>query len=97
MLYQLSYSRLTLFFRVRSSSQPSSATRLLRSHGEGRIRTSEGNRRQIYSLLPLATRVPLRTQRADGQTRTGNLLITSQLLFRLSYIGLLSGNFRQER
>src|SRR6266849_193939 len=29
--------------------------------GEGRIRTSVGYRRQIYSLLPLATRVPLRT------------------------------------
>jgi hypothetical protein len=30
-------------------------------NGEGRIRTSEGIRRQIYSLLPLATRVPLRS------------------------------------
>src|SRR5437016_4341628 len=28
-------------------------------NGEGRIRTSVGYRRQIYSLLPLATRVPL--------------------------------------
>lgn len=28
------------------------------SNGEGRIRTSEGVRRQIYSLLPLATRAP---------------------------------------
>ena len=28
--------------------------------GEGRIRTSEGISRQIYSLLPLATREPLR-------------------------------------
>jgi hypothetical protein len=28
--------------------------------GEGRIRTSEGVRRQIYSLLPLAARAPLR-------------------------------------
>ncbi len=27
--------------------------------GEGRIRTFEGIRRQIYSLLPLATRAPL--------------------------------------
>ncbi len=27
--------------------------------GEGRIRTSEALRRQIYSLLPLATREPL--------------------------------------
>src|SRR2546426_5302020 len=30
------------------------------ANGEGRIRTSVGIRRQIYSLLPLATRVPLR-------------------------------------
>src|SRR5208282_824860 len=45
-LYQLSYSR-----------SPH------RTHhytgGEGRIRTSEGISRQIYSLLPLATREPL--------------------------------------
>ena len=31
-----------------------------RHDGEGRIRTSEGVRRQIYSLLPLAARAPLR-------------------------------------
>jgi hypothetical protein len=131
--------------------------------GEGRIRTSVGIRRQIYSLLPLATWVPLlkspieplpgarravgqspplasgdrakvitprpvlvqcceapdvrdlsniarpvpnlsrlmrmscaslerfdqaaSTGGADGQTRTGDLLITNQLLYQLSYIG----------
>jgi hypothetical protein len=66
--------------------------------GEGRIRTFVGYRRQIYSLLPLATRVPLRLDEAllsrsfprsgaDGQTRTGNLLITNQVLYQLSYIG----------
>ena len=38
------------------------------SNGEGRIRTSEGVRRQIYSLLPLATRAP--PQPADG-SQTG--------------------------
>ena len=142
------------------------------SGGEGRIRTSVGIRRQIYSLLPLATWVPLpesptrnpfpapvlstshcflsvraiacstprcpvscsrrfeesedvrfvpnnfpslperiltcsnmprsfhetfvrsvsidqaaSTGGADGQTRTGDLLITNQLLYQLSYIG----------
>ena len=36
---------------------------LLFPGGEGRIRTSEGLRRQIYSLLPLATREPLHTPR----------------------------------
>jgi hypothetical protein len=70
-----------------------------RNGGEGRIRTFVGYRRQIYSLLPLATRVPLRLdpaflslfpssrRGADGQTRTGNLLITNQVLYQLSYIG----------
>jgi hypothetical protein len=35
-----------------------------RNGGEGRIRTFVGYRRQIYSLLPLATRVPLRLDEA---------------------------------
>ena len=58
--------------------------------GEGRIRTSEGVRRQIYSLIPLATREPLprfAQIEADGRNRTDDLLITSQLLYQLSYIG----------
>jgi hypothetical protein len=71
--------------------------------------------RQIYSLLPLATRPPHRTfarrthvtavtahrchsysdpgdesprsrDRADGQNRTGNRLITNQVLCQLSYV-----------
>ena len=46
-------------------------------------------RRQIYSLLPLATREPHqfiynKTGAGDG-TWTRNLLITNQLLYRLSY------------
>src|SRR6202790_5658802 len=48
-LYQLSYSR--------SHRHHSAFT-----GGEGRIRTSEGISRQIYSLLPLATREPLRSE-----------------------------------
>lgn len=46
MLYQLSYPR----------------TKQSHHHaygGEGRIRTFEGIRRQIYNLLPLAARAPL--------------------------------------
>jgi hypothetical protein len=39
---------------------------------------------QIYSLPPLATREPLHLGAGDG-TRTRNLLITNQLLYRLSY------------
>lgn len=34
--------------------------------GGGRIRTFEGERRQIYSLLPLATREPLHLELAIG-------------------------------
>src|SRR5438046_5753976 len=56
------------------------------ANGEGRIRTSVGIRRQIYSLLPLATRVPLRIGSdapagADGPRRTDDLPITSPLLY----------------
>src|ERR1700736_4708579 len=46
-LYQLSYSR---------------SPRRRLTGGEGRIRTSEGISRQIYSLLPLAAREPLRSE-----------------------------------
>ena len=53
-------------------------------------------RRQIYSLLPLATREPTHIELlspfelraiggAGGRTRTPDLLITNQLLYQLSY------------
>ena len=49
-LYQLSYSR---------ENRPDAPTLpAVTSHGGGRIRTFEGLRRQIYSLIPLATREP---------------------------------------
>ncbi len=64
--------------------------------GGGRIRTFEGLRRQIYSLIPLATWVPHRLARdsrrsrqpgrADGENRTRNRLITNQVLCQLSYV-----------
>lgn len=53
--------------------------------------------RQIYSLIPLATREPLQSRfdvlepaaktknGAGGRNRTPDLLITSQLLYQLSY------------
>ena len=53
-------------------------------------------RRQIYSLLPLATREPIhfvpggpasKNGAGDG-TRTRNLLITNQLLCQLSYASI---------
>ena len=46
--------------------------------------------RQIYSLIPLATREPHRSENrrengAGDTNRTRDLLITSQLLYLLSY------------
>ena len=62
--------------------------------GEGRIRTSEGVRRQIYSLLPLATREPLREHkilysRAISRWRESNSQPTDykSVALPLSYIG----------
>jgi hypothetical protein len=40
--------------------------------------------RQIYSLIPLTAWVPLQIDGADYRSRTGDLLITSQLLYQLS-------------
>ena len=52
--------------------------------GESRIRTCEGENQQIYSLSSLAAWVSPRlifsNLRADGGTRTHDLLITNQLL-----------------
>ncbi len=48
--------------------------------------------RQIYSLIPLATREPHHqghfANGAGTKSRTRDLLITSQLLYQLSYTGL---------
>ena len=83
-LYQLSYSR-------SANIDPAIIHEDL-DGGEGRIRTSEGISRQIYSLLPLATREPLPLRffipkdfcrcQADGENRTRNILITNQVLYR---------------
>ena len=47
--------------------------------------------RQIYSLIPLATReshqILVKANGAGTRSRTPDLLITSQLLYRLSYTG----------
>ena len=58
--------------------------------GGGGIRTPVGIRQRIYSPPRLAASVPLRKTpiRANGQSRTGNLLITNQLLCQLSYAGV---------
>ncbi len=48
-------------------------------------------KQQIYSLPPLATWVsPLSVHGANGRIRTPDLLITNQLLYQLSYIGVYS-------
>ena len=48
--------------------------------------------RQIYSLIPLATREPHHyfavSTGAGTRSRTRDLLITSQLLYQLSYTGV---------
>ena len=43
---------------------------------------------QIYSLPRLATSLPLHKNGAENRTWTRNLLITSQLLYQLSYFGV---------
>jgi hypothetical protein len=45
--------------------------------------------RQIYSLIPLTTREPHRIHSgADTPNRTEDILITSEMLYQLSYIGI---------
>ena len=47
-------------------------------------------RRQIYSLLPLAARESLQKNGAGDRNWTHNLLITSQLLYLLSYASIIT-------
>ena len=56
--------------------------------GGGWTRTTELRRGQIYSLLQLPLCDSPRKFRADRRTRTADRLITNQLLYQLSYIGL---------
>ena len=44
---------------------------------------------QIYSLSRLASSLPLQKNGAETRTWTRNLLITSQLLYQLSYFGMV--------
>ena len=63
--------------------------------GQSRVRTYVLVREQIYSLSPLTTRPSARKPfRAGNGTRTRDLLITNQLLYQLSYSGLLRPNKR---
>ena len=49
--------------------------------------------RQIYSLIPLTTREPHQIlSGADTPNRTEDILITSEMLYQLSYIGFNPGN-----
>ena len=53
---------------------------------------------QIYSLPPLATRELLHIQfGAGGRIRTPDLLITNQLLYRLSYTSMSCGVCPQQK
>ena len=84
-LYQLSYSRIHRTFYLRP-----------RAFGEGRIRTSEGvaSRFTVCPLWPLGNLSPKylrpRSNGAGEGIRTPDLLITSQLLYRLSYASVKS-------
>ena len=53
-------------------------------------------REQIYSLSRLATSLPLQKNGAESRTWTHNLLITSQLLYQLSYFGIMVGDIGLE-
>ena len=59
MLYQLSYTRVSHRARPTDYLRPAVS-------GGGRIRTYEDVRRQIYSLLPLTARQPLRDRVPPG-------------------------------
>ena len=82
-LYQLSYSRECFVSLVLCRSLVSN-TAIRRLFGwTGKDSNLRSQRRQIYSLFPLATREPVR-KNANGAgdgTRTRNLLITNQLLY----------------
>ena len=58
----------------------------IKSGGAGRIRTFEGISRQIYSLLPLATREPRQNIKngADHRSRTCDRRFTKPMLYQLS-------------
>ena len=50
---------------------------------------------QIYSLSRLATSLSLQNG-AENRNRTRNLLITNQLLYQLSYFGIMVGDIGLE-
>ena len=51
------------------------------SHGQGRIRTSEGLRQQIYSLPPLTTWVPAQTNRLTVKGNDARIVCRHRLSF----------------
>ncbi len=55
--------------------------------------------RQIYSLFPLAAREPLRNIliKAGERIRTADRLITNQLLYQLSYSGIIFKEQKTEK
>jgi hypothetical protein len=54
------------------------------SHGQGRIRTSEGLRQQIYSLPPLSTWVPARKDRLTLKGYDAGMVIRNCVRIRLT-------------
>jgi hypothetical protein len=96
-LYQLSYSRINHLY-----SQQTKIDYVVTIHSKLRSPTQyfwwwgedlnlRRLSRQIYSLIPLTTREPhqsISISGADTPNRTEDILITSEMLYQLSYIGL---------
>ena len=68
------------------------ATRQLKQVVESRGFEPRNPKEQIYSLPRLATSLTLQNNGAENRNRTRNLLITSQLLYQLSYFGTYKKN-----
>jgi hypothetical protein len=95
-LYQLSYSRINHLY-----SQQTKIDYVVTIHSKLRSPTQyfwwwgedlnlRRLSRQIYSLIPLTTREPhqsISISGADTPNRTEDILITSEMLYQLSYIG----------
>lgn len=64
-----------------------------------RIRTCVSRRNLVYSQTVSTTHPQLRKLQigSGGRTRTCNTLINSQILYRLSYAGIMPDRFFQER
>ncbi len=104
-LYQLSYSREVVGAMRPGLDEPVRSRSLNLAIGGGCwIRTNVGVSRQVYSLLPLATRATLRIIRlpphwirAGEGNRTPNLRFTKPVLCQLSYTSIAQNKVHRAR